>query len=73
MAKMLFFASAWEDGEYIISWRSEDAKRWEDLPIGHTLDRADAKVIAAWLNEGGALGIAKCMTMTGNEATHDND
>ncbi len=63
MSKMLFFASAWEDGEYIVSCSPEDAKPWQDVPIGHTLSPSEAKVIAAWLNEGGAVAVAKYMAL----------
>lgn len=46
---MVFQASLWDEGDYVVSLRPESAKAWEDCPIGCTLSRRDAEVIAKWL------------------------
>lgn len=46
-----FHASAWEGSECIVSYyQNAEDKSWEDKPIGSTIDRHDAAVIAEWLN-----------------------
>jgi hypothetical protein len=49
-SKLVFFASRWEDDEFIISARPESAEVWKDVPIGGTLRKRDAWIIKDWLN-----------------------
>jgi hypothetical protein len=49
-SKLVFFASRWEDDEFIISARPESDEVWKDVPIGGTLLERDAWIIKDWLN-----------------------
>lgn len=49
MAKLIFKESAWDPGESIITVRPDWEKLWKDVPIGHTLSRRDARMIAQWI------------------------
>lgn len=50
MSKLIFKASAWGEGEYIVSVRPDWEKQWRDAPIEHTLSKRDAKLVAGWLS-----------------------
>jgi len=48
--KFIAEVSIWEHDEYIVVIRPVWEKFWKSLPIGYTLDKKDAKIIADWLN-----------------------
>lgn len=48
-AYLVFKASAWDPGDYIVTVRPSWERPWRDAPIGMTLSMRDAKIVAAWL------------------------
>ncbi len=53
MSKLVFDASPWDDGAWIVTVRPDWEKQWKDVPVGGVVDRDTAKRIAKWLNCGG--------------------
>jgi len=48
--KFIFEVSIWEHNEYVVTIRPEWESSWKSLPLGYTLDKKEAELIATWLN-----------------------
>jgi hypothetical protein len=48
--KFMIDYDIWEHGEYVVTIRPDFEPEWRSIPIGYTLDKKDAKLIARWLS-----------------------
>lgn len=50
LSELVFDCSPWENGDWIVTVRPSWEKKWRSAPIGHVVDKQDAKRIVEWAN-----------------------